>query len=268
MSLQKFSETMGETESHLHWQVPRIWQSVWRFILESLCVNTSQFRNKWVAERAVRRAKEGTSAVLLAIRCGHGNVSALCETFKISCLMGRHPTRGGSEYFLKKPGHSVWSDGRISPYFCQRLVATASVWSESLTRNIPRFVVYVGGNLERRHLGCRHWGIGTDGRIWNPCQETQFKGSVNAPKWWTFYFSDRRWNSHIILRSPGSENIHFDPGQPTPRRRTRTCSGRSRWVSTNSCSRLIAGWRWCKKRFLVHFKKLHLPSSRWTESQT
>ena len=28
------------------------------------------------------------------------NVTAICETFKISCLMGRHPMRGGSEYHL------------------------------------------------------------------------------------------------------------------------------------------------------------------------
>ena len=33
-------------------------------------------------------------------------------------------------------------------------------------------------------------------------------------------------------------------------------------------SSLIVGWLWSKKRFLVHFRELHLPSSRWTESQT
>ena len=57
-------------------------------------------------------------------------------------------------------------------------------------------------------------------------------------------------------------------GQPRPRRRTRTPSRRIRRVFTKIFSRLIAGWWWSKKRFLVHQKKLHLPSSRWTESQT
>ena len=33
-------------------------------------------------------------------------------------------------------------------------------------------------------------------------------------------------------------------------------------------SRLIAGCRWNKKWFLVCVRELHLPSSRWTESQT
>ena len=36
-----------ETKSHLQRQFPRIWQCLWRFILESLYVNTSPFRNKW-----------------------------------------------------------------------------------------------------------------------------------------------------------------------------------------------------------------------------
>ena len=62
-------------------------------------------------------------------------------------------------------GNSVWSDGRRSPYFCQRPVATASVRHESLTRYIPRLCLVRGGNLERRHHGRRHCGIGKDGRI-------------------------------------------------------------------------------------------------------
>ena len=36
----------------------------------------------------------------------------------------------------------------------------------------------------------------------------------------TFIFPDRRWNSQTIWRRSGSENIHLNPGQPRPRRRT------------------------------------------------
>ena len=42
-----------------------------------------------IGERAVRRVEEGTSAVLLS----GWNAAAICETFKISCLMGRHHER-------------------------------------------------------------------------------------------------------------------------------------------------------------------------------
>ena len=50
----------------------------------------------WIAERAVRRTTEGTSAVLLQSGVDEkvgGQIpwtaTATCETFKISCLMGR-----------------------------------------------------------------------------------------------------------------------------------------------------------------------------------
>ena len=42
-----------------------------------------------------------------------------------------------------------------------------------------------------------------------------------------FYIPDRRWNSQIIWTRSGSENIHFNPGQPRPRRRTRDLLGES-----------------------------------------
>ena len=50
-------------------------------------------------------------------------------------------------------------------------------------------------------------------------------------------------------------------------RRTRRSSRRNRRVFT-TFSRLIARWWWSKQWFLVHFRELHFPSSRWTESQT
>ena len=56
-----------------------------------------------IAERAVRRVKEGTSAVLLQSGLDEiggqipWNAIPICETFKISCLMGRHHMKGGSE---------------------------------------------------------------------------------------------------------------------------------------------------------------------------
>ena len=52
-----------------------------------------------IAERAVRRVKEGISAVMLQSgleKIGGQflwNVVPICETFKISCLMGKHHTR-------------------------------------------------------------------------------------------------------------------------------------------------------------------------------
>ena len=52
-----------------------------------------------IVERAVRKVKKGTSAVLLQSGLDENgeqipwNAFLICETFKISCLMGKHHTR-------------------------------------------------------------------------------------------------------------------------------------------------------------------------------
>ena len=56
-----------------------------------------------IAERAVRGVKEGTSAVLLQSSVDENggriprNATAICETVKVSCLMGRHHLKDGSQ---------------------------------------------------------------------------------------------------------------------------------------------------------------------------
>ena len=60
-----------------------------------------------IAKIALRRNKEGTSAVLFQSGLDENggripwNVTAFCDTFKISCLMKRHLVRGGPEYDLE-----------------------------------------------------------------------------------------------------------------------------------------------------------------------
>ena len=82
-------------------------------------------------------------------------LTAICETYKISCLMGRHPMEGDSEYHFMARLFRLERWSNIT-YFCQRPVATASVRPESLLRKLPRLCIVVGWNLERRHFGRRH----------------------------------------------------------------------------------------------------------------
>ena len=107
-SLQKFLEPERKpkviyTDNSLEFD------KVWRSLLESLHVCTTQIRNKWDCweSRAVRRVKGGTSVVLL--QSGLNKVGGqipwsalpICEMFKISCLMGRHHMRDVLENQLK-----------------------------------------------------------------------------------------------------------------------------------------------------------------------
>ena len=78
-------------------------------------------------------------------------------------------------------------------------------------------------------------------------------------------FSSRRWTNKICWRRSGTENIHLDTGPPKSRRRSKRFSWRIRSVSTTS--RLTFGCWWSDKWFLVHVRRLHIPPSRWTQSQ-
>ena len=100
----------------------------------------------------MRRVKEGTSAVLLQPGLDENwwlilwNGVPICETFKISCLMGKLHTKGVLEN--KRTSHSVWFIGRVSPYFCERPAKNPSIWKESLTWIVPWIRSARGENLE------------------------------------------------------------------------------------------------------------------------
>ena len=90
---------------------------------------------------------------------------AICETFKISCLMGRHLTRDGSEYHLMAWLLHLEGWLNITLFLLKYLSRLHQFGKKVLPGIFLGHVKYAGENLERRHLGRRHWGIGIDGRI-------------------------------------------------------------------------------------------------------
>ena len=89
------------------------WQVLRGIILNHCTPTPHRSETHGIAERAARRVKEGTSAVLLQSGLG---VIAICEIFRIFYLMMmNHHMKGGSE-----TSDTVWSNCRISPYFCER----------------------------------------------------------------------------------------------------------------------------------------------------
>ena len=103
-----------EAKSHLNWKFIEIWQTLWRSLVESLYVNPSPFRNtrsetKGIAERAVRRIKEGR----LLYCCNQvwmknggwipWNATAICGIFRTSWQTGKLHTKGD----LKDPLHHL-----------------------------------------------------------------------------------------------------------------------------------------------------------------
>ena len=110
--------------------------------------------------------------------------------------------------------HSIWFIGWVLPYICERPVKNPSIWKESLTWFVPSIRFAREGNLEGWHIGCRHWGVGNDGRIRNLLQKTQCKRSTISQRKWKFHFSSRRWTSHTFWKRSGTENIHHERERP------------------------------------------------------
>ena len=145
---------------------------------------------------------------------------------------------------ISRTSNTVWSNGRMSSFFCERPVATTSVRHKSLARYISRLCILRTRNVKRRHYGRGHWRIGGDGRIWTPRQKAQCKGSVNAAKKWKLQKPRRRWNSQNLWVRTASENIHLNLASSRTRKRTRNSSRKFRWItfSNPTSRRLNAGW--------------------------
>ena len=145
------------------------------------------------------------------------NVIPICETFKISCLIGNSIRKAFWET-IWRTYHSVWFIGWVLPCFCERPVKNPLIWKESLTCVVPWIRFVRGVNLEGWRTGCRPWGVGDDGRIGNLLEKTQCKGGDISPRKWKIYFSSRRWTNQTPWRRFGPENIHLDMAASHSRR--------------------------------------------------
>ena len=100
-------------------------------------------------------------------------------------------------------------------------------------------------------------------RRWTHRTSTQ-KDSMRK-RW--YFPSNRRWTNQNPWMRSGTENIHLGTASTNSRREQYWLSWTIRRVSSTN-SRLISGCRCSDTRFLVHVGKLHIPPSRWTQSQT
>ena len=237
------------------------------------CTSTPhRSRTNGIAERAVCRVKEGTSAVLLqpGLNESWWADSMECYTYlrNVTDLLsdGKTPYERRFGQPFKEPIIPFGSLVEYHPITAMDQSRIRQFGKKVLPGMFLGYAFYAGRIWEGWRTGCRPWGVGNDGRIRNLLKKTQCeRGDISQRR--RIYFSNRRWTNQTPWRKSRPENILLDTTATNSRRKSPWFSWRIRRFSSTT-SRLTSGFRWSDKWFLVHVRKLHIPPSRWTQSQT
>ena len=227
-------------------------------------------RQMALLESAVRRVKEGTSAVLLQSALDWKMVGWFYGMLWLSAKCPRPPGRRENSVWktiwrtIQRANNSLWSNVWISPDFSTRSIKTSSIWQESLTWDLSWVWVDSGGNLERRYSDCGFGRFGKVARIRNSSSKNQRERSIDITK---------KGDGFIFPVADGTAKLSgrdYDFREPTVRweevERSGDFSGELQGelgrVSTDRTNR----WRWRPCRLLVDSRWLLLSSSQWTSS--
>ena len=192
------------------------------------CTSTThRSETNGIAERAVRRVKEGTSAVLLQLGLNESwwADSMECKTHlrNIQDLLS-----DGKTSYERRFGAPF--KGPIIPFVSLVEYYTITAKEESRIHQFRKTV------LPGMFLGYALYAV----RIWKGeiqvadieeletmdaseiySKRLNVKGSNISQRKWKIHFFSRRWTNQICWRRPGTENIHFDTGSSNSRRRSR-----------------------------------------------
>ena len=108
------------------------------------------------------------------------NVAVFCETFK-TCWETPYERRFGEP--CTGPVIPFGSMVEHHPNSAKDQSRLSQFGKKVLPGICLGYVLYMKGDLERRHSGRRHRGGGEVGRARNLCSKTQCEGSVNAHEW-------------------------------------------------------------------------------------
>ena len=139
-SSQKFLEPTRETESHLHWQVPGIWQSLRRPNVELLHINPLSLRDKWHCwQSGTQNQRRDICDLQLGLdeNWWANSMECYCYLRNIQDKVSHGKTTNGRRFGEPFKGPIV-PFGRISPHIQESPLKNPSVWKESTPWNFPR----------------------------------------------------------------------------------------------------------------------------------
>ena len=146
------------------------------------------------------------------------NVTPICETFKISCLMGRRPMKDVLGNHFKGPiipfgilveyhpisakdQSRIHSLGKkvLPGLFLGHALYARGIWKGDITvADIEELETMDASEIHSKRLDA--------------------KGSNISRRKWKIYFSSRRWTNQTFWRRSKPENIHLDTASTNSRR--------------------------------------------------
>ena len=196
-----------------------------------------------IAERAVRRVKDGTSAVLLQSGLNESWWADSMECYtslrNIQDLLsdGKTPYERRFGQPFKGPIIPFGSLVEYLPFTAKDQSRFHQFGKKVLPGLFLGYALYAGGIWKGDVM------IANDGRIGNLLEKTQCERGVISRRKRRIYFSNRRWTNSTSWRRSRPENIHLDTAATNSRRQSRWFSWRIRRVSSTT-SRLTSGCRW------------------------
>ena len=144
------------------------------------CTSTShRSETNGIAERAVRRVKEGTSAVLL-----QSGLDENCLTDSMECCIYLRNIQD----FLSDGKKKLRTKDVLENHLKDQSFRLNHWLSITLSLERKSYLDCSLDTLCTRHCGWRHCGVGNDGRIGNLSKKTQYKGSDISQRKWTIHF--------------------------------------------------------------------------------
>ena len=234
---KKVPRAVGKAESDLHWRFIGVWQILWRSITESSNSTPHRSETNGIAERAVRRVKEGTSAVMLL-------PSAKC------------PRPPGRKFLLEHWLNIIRFQHEINQDFINL--------AGSFTRNLSWVCIDRGWNLERTYSYCGSRRIGKVGRVRNLSSKNQRERSIDITQGRRIHISSSRWYSQIVRKRLRIPKTHSEAG-------IKRKEWRSQWRTSRRTGRVWTDrtnrWRWSPCRLLVDPRWLHLSPSQFVPKE-
>ena len=225
-----------------------------------------------IVERAVRRVKEGTSAVLLQSGLDGKWWADSMECFSylrnIQDLLPDEKTQYERRFGepLKGPIIPFGSLVEYYPISAKEQWRIHQFGKKVLPGLFLGYALYAGGIWKGDIM------VADIDELETMDASKIYSKRLNAnevifPKENENSYSQSQMDDRIRWRRSRTDNIRLDTGTPNSRRKSKIFSWAVRRVSS-TISRLISGCWWSDKWFLIHVRKFHIPPSRWTQSQT